>query len=413
MSRSIAVVLILGCVAVIGALAWLAGIVEPARLASSSAVVGGLALGVLAGLLTSFTGCTSVPTAAEFAAWKGKIEAAREKYRAEGANIQIKLSEIERLVERIEDEASNWVTSDEAKMAEWAGRIGRLRDAIETEKDAQAQTVELIVDTSEAIIERAEEVRAKAEQQLRQSSLAVPGATGQAQYVLGWPELMSESAALLAVARERLAEKRAQRERLQQHAEQIGPALARLGELAVGVSRESTLRRLDELDAVARSLVDRHAELLHLGFADGLDDVLAIAGYFISSRGPTLVVSVGPEVTTRTIPFTAKLELDERSVGGITAGDVLVLSLPDGFLLGAPLEITASAGIELDACGNEAGSGAVTLAIRTVAGEGPRALTIGIDQRLTVTARTGLGHAQVWSLRRNTGITLPVSALRC
>src|SRR5690606_32809279 len=131
-----------------------------------------------------------------------------------------------------------------------------------------------------------------------------------------------------------------------------------------------------------------------------------------ANKSPTVVMGA-PAGAGRTVRLVARIRLDEPTVGPFTTGDVLVLSLPEGFTLGASVGVEASPGLELTVCGNEPGSRAVTVEIGADAGTGQKAVTIDVDQELTIDGASPLGWAWAWSLARNTGATLPVAVLPC
>lgn len=422
MVRSMFTVVSFAWALVAGSLLLLVEAVGLAGLASPASAGGALLLGALAGLLTTFAGCASVPTVARFAEARGRIETARERYGKEKVSIQLKLNEIERLAGEIEAEADKMLgvlRTDRAKIAALAREIEERREEVASEATGQAQTVDVMVETAQEMIAQAEEVRARAEALLRQSNVELPGSGDRPRYVLGWSEYLGEATAVLERARARLELKQQQREQLRQHAEVAMVALASLGELAEELAREPVSRRRGELCALARALYEQarmlvadHVDLLHLGFGNGWQEVLAVAEFFTANKSPTVVMGA-PAGAGRTVRLVARIRLDEPTVGPFTTGDVLVLSLPEGFTLGASVGVEASPGLELTVCGNEPGSRAVTVEIGADAGTGQKAVTIDVDQELTIDGASPLGWAWAWSLARNTGATLPVAVLPC
>jgi hypothetical protein len=189
--------------------------------------------------------------------------------------------------------------------------------------------------------------------------------------------------------------------------------LKEIAQLAEGISLESNVRVIGRLGDQAGRLASRRAELLHLGFDDGWEDVTAVADFFIAAKGPTLVVNVG-NAGEQKVPFSAKIRVDEVSVGPFTRGDVLVVSLPEGFTLTAPLVVEPSGGLVVKTCGNEAGSSTVTLLVTEDTATTPRAIVLSLDQPVTAApGGTALVRARIWNLSRNVGVSLPVAKLPC
>jgi hypothetical protein len=298
-------------------------------------------------------------------------------------------------------------------MGEWAAEIQQLKESIETEEESQADTVDQVMDTAEEMIRKAEEAKAKAEDQVGQSNLVPPGGTGQQHYLVGWQQYSETLTAALDRARARLGEKRIQRARYLDAVEDGSSALKEIAQLAEGISLESNVRVIGRLGDQAGRLASRRAALLHLGFDDGWEDVTAVADFFIAAKGPTLVVNVG-NAGEQKVPFSAKIHVDEASVGPFTRGDVLVVSLPEGFTLTAPLVVEASGGLVVKTCGNEAGSSTVTLLVTEDTATTPRAIVLSLDQPVTAApGGTALLSARIWNLSRNVGVSLPVAKLPC
>lgn len=416
MGRSIAVSLVVGSVLVVGTLLSAVVDVGPLHLVRPPLGLGAVVVGLLAMLLTSFTGCQSLPTDAEFAEMKGRINTLRAEIETEDTRIQLKLNELEDLLEKIREEGESWVSADEAKMAEWAEQAQRLRLEIQAEKDTKKEKMDLIMDTAEEAIEKGEDAKAKAEEQVGQSNVPPLGPTpdDEQYYVLGWGKYSEGLATALERARTAVAEKRIQSAKIVSALDEVSATLDEMGDPMEVVSLEMTIRQAGRLQELARSAVARHAELLHLAFADGWQDVVALADFFVGARGPTVVVNLDAKEKTQEVAFEAKVVLDENIIGPLTVGDVLVISLPEGFSLTEPLEVAPSPGIEVKACGNEAGRRTVSLKVTADSGEAPKSIVLDLDQDLTVqTAGSGLGEARIWNLRHNTGVVLPVSRIPC
>lgn len=428
MSRSITAIVVIGCLLATGTLLLLSAAVGVGELTSASAAAAALVLGCLAGLLTTFTGCTSLPTTAELTRAKDRIETARDKLGRERLSIQLKLDDVARLVQQIENEVGGrlgrWA-ADRDEIIRWTQAIDQRKEQIELEARQQLQLVEMLIETAAGVIERAEALEATARELLEQSSFEPPTGGDPSHYVLGWRRFLDESAELLARARVRLQIERLDEEQLRLHIEGEAFGLVRLERLVRRVARKPSRRRVAALAEQVRALIERRAELLHVGFADDWGEVLDVIELFTANGTPTLVVRPEPggDPTTgsttepgrdpTTIQLRARIRIDESLVGPFTRGDVLVLSLPEGFTLGAPLQLEAAEGTNLKVCGNEAGSKAVALEIRGDWGSNPKWIEVTLDQALTIEGASVLGWAGVWSLARNTGTTVPVSVLPC
>lgn len=410
----VALFLVVGSAAAACTLLVLVDAVLLAELLSPSPVVVAVVLGTLAALLTTFTGCASLPTTEAFTRARDVMETARDRHGRRQHAIQLQLEEVERLAKHIEEEASKTFgifRRDRGRITRWAQEIDELKEQIDTEQRSQLCTVDTLMQTATAMIERAEEVKVEAEALLRRSNVELPTTGDQARTMLGWTELMGGLDAVLDRARARLEAKQGEQAWLRRWTEGAAVALVRLGELASEVGCRPTTTRVRALRAQARALVAGHTELLHLAFANGWGEVTAVADFIISNHGPTLVLRTSSGPDRATVRLAARIRLDEATIGSITRGDVLVLSLPRGLALGAPLTIEGSSGLELRVLGNEAGSQAVTLEVLGDVAVVPKVVLVEIDQELSVEPGASLGWASAWSLARNTGVTLPVAVL--
>lgn len=182
--------------------------------------------------------------------------------------------------------------------------------------------------------------------------------------------------------------------------------------MKAGAGVEQTLRGFERMDAASRLLADRCFEFVLMDFDDGFMAIDAL-GEFLGTHPPVgALVARRDDIDGEVVHISGQIDLDAHLLTSLDTGDTIVVELPSGYHLTAPLKIKPSRSTKVTVTGNVAGSCAVAINVTQSAGRPSDSITVQIDQRLAVGAGAcGTNELRIWNVDRAHGLAIPVTTI--
>jgi hypothetical protein len=117
-------------------------------------------------------------------------------------------------------------------------------------------------------------------------------------------------------------------------------------------------------------------------------------------------------VEEEVVHLSGQIDLDAHVLESLRAGDTIVVELPAGYRLTAPLKLKASRGTQISVTGNKAGSCSVAIDVSSCSGRPTDRINVQIDQPLAISSDAcGTSELRIWNVDRAHGLSIPVTTI--
>lgn len=385
--------------------------------------VGGVALVLVTFGLTTFTACASIPTNPDEAAKAIEIlnELRDKKEQKDDLTAKLKAKQEEGVGDKLLNWAKSFVWTPETE-EQIQQKIEDIDAQIEYElskippADKLKESLEKLKEAAEKTNQQVGQVVNEQGSQQVRIAMLVPGLPASASRLIGLREYLST----LDEAMERALPVIDQKlELVEVIATEVAPLRAAFRKsrkaAAIAASSRVTVRAMVKafgvIDSASIQLGEFLDTMLRSGFQDDLDSLRRLAE-LLNQPQVTALISRRADYEKPPLRVQARFTIDATMLGRVRRGDTLVIELPRGYHLTAPLSIRPSRSLRIAVTGNAAGSCVVAMRVRRSSGTPRDSIRVTMNQRIEIgDGACGSSELRIRNLDNFEGLTVPVTTM--